>query len=82
MAENLLLMRQREFKNRLYRVLSILKMRYGDHDRPIREFTVSDTFGFNVFEAAKSLTGPIAVLTKVTGGAKNDENNPKKIKVR
>jgi circadian clock protein KaiC len=74
MAENLLLMRQGEYNNRLYRIISILKMRDSDYDRTIREFTVSDTNGIQVLEAAQSVPGLLSGLSRELDTSKHAEN--------
>jgi circadian clock protein KaiC len=42
LTENLLLLRSLEFQERLYRVISILKMRFSSFDATLREFRVED----------------------------------------
>ena len=42
-THNIILMRHVELEARLYRLLSILKVRDGDYDGAIREFRISDT---------------------------------------
>jgi circadian clock protein KaiC len=49
LAENVLLLRQVPDDGRLRRVVSVLKMRFSEHDRRIREFTV-DARGLVVLE--------------------------------
>lgn len=72
MAENLLLMRQGDYKNRQYRIISILKMRDSNYDRTIREFTVSDGGGIEVLEAAQSVPGLLGGLAeKLDNGTGN-----------
>ena len=63
-AENLLLMRQGEFKNHLYRIISVLKMRDSNYDRTIREFSISDGGGIKVLEESQSLPGLLEDLTE------------------
>lgn len=62
LAENLLLMRQGEYKNQLYRIISILKMRDSDYDRTIREFTISAGTGIQVLKASESVSGLLTGL--------------------
>ena len=57
MAENLMLLKQVEYKTRLHRVLSILKMRDSDYDHTIREFTVQTNSGIVVLEPIQSAEG-------------------------
>jgi circadian clock protein KaiC len=42
LAENVLILRHILLRGQLHRVLAVLKMRFADHDRTIREFTIDD----------------------------------------
>lgn len=64
MAENLLLMKQVEYKTRLYTILSILKMRDSNYDRTIREFTIKDDLGITVLGALDSAEGLLTGLAR------------------
>ena len=59
-THNIILMRHVELEARLYRLLSILKVRDGDYDGAIREFRISDT-GIEILDtftmADRILTG-------------------------
>ena len=76
MAENLLLMQQGEYNNLLYRIISIRKMRDSDFDRTIREFTVSDSNGIKVLEAAQSAPGLLSGLAKKLDNGNNNTFPP------
>ena len=42
LAENLLLLRHVPFRGELHRVIAVIKVRFSDHDRTIREFTIDE----------------------------------------
>ncbi len=42
LAENVISLRQVQARGKLHRVLAIVRMRFSDHDRTIREFTVTE----------------------------------------
>ena len=67
-AENLLLLRQVEFLGRLHSVLSVMKMRFSDHERAIYEHTITPNLGFQIVGPAPLgeglLTGVPRVLTE------------------
>ncbi|HMA36734.1 MAG TPA: ATPase domain-containing protein [Chloroflexia bacterium] len=63
-AENLLLLRQVEYRNQLYRVLSILKMRASAYDARIREFTIRDAVGLTVLDSLQSAEGLLTGLAR------------------
>ena len=68
-THNIILMRHVELEARLYRLLSILKMRDGDYDAAIREFRINDS-GIEILDtfvmADRILTG----TAKQTGAAR------------
>ncbi len=47
-AENALVFRNVEYLGRLHRVVSVLKMRFSDHDRALHEYAISATRGFHL----------------------------------
>jgi circadian clock protein KaiC len=51
-AENLLLLRNVEYRAQLHRVFSVLKMRFSDHDRAIHEYAITPTQGMHVLGPA------------------------------
>jgi circadian clock protein KaiC len=55
-AENLLFFRHVEFRGRLHRIVSVLKMRESGHDPYVREFEISDS-GVRVLEPMDSAEG-------------------------
>jgi len=63
LTENMLLLRQVEYNNRLYRIMAVLKMRDSDYDPSIRLFTIEDGVGLKVlqpFESAENLLSGLA----------------------
>jgi circadian clock protein KaiC len=61
LAENLLLLRQVEYRGELHRVISVLQMRFSDFDHTIRQFSIDAGQGFvlsnDVLAADGLLTG-------------------------
>jgi circadian clock protein KaiC len=47
-AENLLLLRNVEYRGELHRVFSVLKMRFSDHERAIYEYTITGGQGIRI----------------------------------
>ncbi len=47
-AENLLLLRNVEYRGELHRVFSVLKMRFSNHERAIYEYTISSGHGIQI----------------------------------
>ncbi len=70
LAENLLLFRQVEYQNKLYRVIAILKMRDSAYDSSIREFSIEDDRGIKVLAPTESVRG---VLTGIARKLDEDE---------
>jgi circadian clock protein KaiC len=58
-TENILFLRYVELQARLFRIISILKMRRSKHDTAIREFTIGDTG----LEVSDTLESAEAILT-------------------
>ncbi len=54
LAENLLLLQQVTYQDRLVRVLSVLKMRFSAHDVSLREFRIAPPAGLRVLDLAES----------------------------
>jgi circadian clock protein KaiC len=62
-AENVLWLQGVIYRDRFYRVLSVLKMRYSAHDLTLREFTISAPAGIEVlapFESERRVLAGIA----------------------
>ena len=47
-AENLVLLRQVEFRSRLHRVLSVLKIRFSEYEQAIYEYTLTPGIGIQI----------------------------------
>jgi circadian clock protein KaiC len=62
LAENLILLRQVEHKNRLYRIIAVLKMRDSDFDPTIRQFTIEKGAGIKVLQPFESAEGLLSEL--------------------
>ena len=65
LAENVLLLQQLAYRGRLHRILSVLKMRFSEHDYSLREFLIVPDEGIRVltpdesgWEVLAGLTGP------------------------
>lgn len=63
LAENVLLLQQLPFRGRLYRILSILKLRFSAHDATLREFRVAAPEGVTVLQPFTSVSGVLAGIT-------------------
>lgn len=57
MAENIILLKQVEYKTKLHRIISILKMRDSNYDHTIREFTIQTDTGITILEPMQSVEG-------------------------
>jgi circadian clock protein KaiC len=60
LAESIILLRHVEHKAKLYRILSILKMRDSEYDQTIREFTIENKKGINILQP---IDGEYGLLT-------------------
>ena len=56
-AENLLLLRYAEYFGELHRLFSVLKMRFSDYDRTIREYTITAGRGIELLGPAPRAAG-------------------------
>jgi circadian clock protein KaiC len=65
LAENVLLLQHIPYHSRLYRIISVPKLRFSDHDTAIREFRIQAPEGLRVLAAVDSDEG---VLSGITGG--------------
>ncbi|CAA9288366.1 MAG: Circadian clock protein KaiC [uncultured Chloroflexi bacterium] len=68
-AENLLLLRYAEYQGELHRLFSILKMRFSDYDRTLREYTIRDGEGLRMEGPAPRAEGLLTGLARPLGGA-------------
>ena len=69
-AENQLVLRQLEHRGQFHRVLSVVKMRFSDHDRAMHEVTITPRQGVQVLAAPLAealLRGTRADLAESTG---------------
>jgi circadian clock protein KaiC len=64
LAENVLLLQQLPFRGQLYRILSILKLRFSAHDATLREFRIAAPEGVTVLQPFASATGVLAGITR------------------
>ena len=69
LADNLLLLRHLEYNARLYRILSVLKMRDSAFDPTIREFVVAAGQGVRVLQPLQSAGGLLGGIAQQNGGA-------------
>ena len=63
LAENVILFWQVEYRSEMHRVLSVLKMRFSDHDRTLREFTL-DEHGIVVLDKLSSAGGILTGIAR------------------
>jgi circadian clock protein KaiC len=73
LAENVLLLQQVPYQGQLHRILSILKLRFSDHDTSLREFEVKAPQGIRMLGRAESALGVLEGITqrqeqRATGG--------------
>jgi circadian clock protein KaiC len=67
-AENLLVLRQTEYRGAMRRLLSILKMRFSAHDRAIHDFTIAAGRGIEVVGPAPTAVGLLAGVARPLDG--------------
>ena len=63
LCENLLVLRFVIYQATLYRVLAVVKMRDGDHDTSLREFTIARATGLTIREVEESAAGLLVGIT-------------------
>lgn len=68
LAENVILLQQVVFRQNLYRLLSVLKMRMSPHDNTLREFRIISPSGITVLEARESGSGLLVDIAQQEGG--------------
>jgi circadian clock protein KaiC len=77
-AENLIVLRYAEYRNQLHRLISVLKIRYSNYDRTLREFTITEGRGIELLgpapPAAGLLTGTALPLAEPTAPQQPDES--------
>jgi circadian clock protein KaiC len=69
LAENVLLLQQVVNRDRLIRVLSVLKMRFSAHDVSLREFRIAAPTGLRVLPLAESGVDTLASIARERGAA-------------
>jgi circadian clock protein KaiC len=69
-AENLIWLQAVIYRERFYRVLSVLKMRYSAHDLTLREFTITAPAGSEVRAPVESAQGVLAGIARQQGDAR------------
>jgi circadian clock protein KaiC len=68
LAENVLLLQQLAYRGRLHRVLSVLKMRFSDHEYTLREFLITSPEGIRVLTPDESGREVLVGLTEQQPG--------------
>lgn len=74
LAENVLLLQQLPYRGQLHRILSILKLRFSDHDTTLREFRINAPMGVEVLEPFESNLGVLAGITRDQEHARGSSN--------
>jgi circadian clock protein KaiC len=69
LAENVLLLQQVVNRDRLIRVLSVLKMRFSAHDVSLREFRIAAPAGLRVLPLAESGVDALTSIARESGAA-------------
>jgi circadian clock protein KaiC len=64
LSENLILLRFVEYRNELYRILSVLKMRDSQHDRTLRQYEITND-GLHVLPATESAEGILTGIARL-----------------
>ena len=64
LAENVLLLQQVPFQGQLHRILSILKLRFSDHDPSLREFEIKSPQGIRMLGRAESGLGVLEGISQ------------------
>jgi circadian clock protein KaiC len=64
LAENVLLLQQVPYQGRLHRILSILKLRFSDHDSSLREFEIKAPHGIRMLGRAESALGVLEGISQ------------------
>lgn len=67
-AENVLLLQQVTYRERLHRVLSVLKMRFSAHDTLLREFVIAPPAGIRVLAPLESDADVLSGIARQQGG--------------
>ena len=68
LAENVLLLQQLAYRGRLHRVLSVLKMRFSNHEYTLREFLITSPEGIRVLTPDESGREVLVGLTEQQSG--------------
>ena len=66
LAENVMLLQQIPFDGALHRIMSILKLRFSDHDNSLREFRISAPTGLEVLPKSEQTAAALADITEVS----------------
>lgn len=76
LAENLLLLRYAEYQGKLRRVFSVLKMRFSDYDRALREYTIRAGQGLRIVGPAPRAEGLLTGLARPLGNERLGNGRP------
>ena len=83
LAENVLLLQQVPFQGQLHRILSILKLRFSEHDPSLREFEIKAPQGVRMLGRAESGLGVLEGIAyrqeqRATGETRSSESTDKR----
>ena len=76
-AENLVLLRQVEYRGEMRRVLAVLKMRFSRHDMRIAEYTIEPGHGVRIVGTAPSAEGLLTGLVRAVDAAGPPRGSPR-----
>jgi circadian clock protein KaiC len=77
LAENVLLLRHIPFQGDLHRNISVLKLRFSDHDTATREFRIHAPEGFRVLNRAASEVGVLDGIVRGQERRERDDRRPR-----
>jgi circadian clock protein KaiC len=68
LAENLLILRYAEYHGQLHRLFSVIKMRFSDYDRGLREFTIRPGYGLQLLGRPPAAVGLLTGIAQPLPG--------------
>jgi circadian clock protein KaiC len=68
LAENLLILRYAEYHGQLHRLFSVIKMRFSDYDRGLREFTMRPGYGLQLLGRPPAAVGLLTGIAQPIPG--------------
>ena len=82
LAENVIVTQQLPYEGSLHRIISVLKLRFSDHDPSLREFRIAAPMGFEMLDTPAAVSADFAAISEGVKPIRDRSQHPPERGVR